>query len=157
MDDFSLGAGDGGDFLHHAGAHRGHLGTEVRNGNGGNGVAPEGRPGHKKLVVEGFLSRDGGDGEITDIQLGAVRRQTGMDAGSHAGSQVTTDGRGAEEHDFRLAFMDNGRDGLGVGLRHIVFQIGMIHHHDLVGAVFGQNIGLIGDFMAQQHGYHFGI
>ena len=60
------------DLLHNAGTNGCHLRTVVGAGDGSDGISAECRTGHQQLIVFLLLSLFCHQGEITDIQLGAV-------------------------------------------------------------------------------------
>lgn len=142
VDDLALAALVGGHFLHDAGADGAHLRAVVLAEDGGHEVAAEGRTGHAELV--GLV--------VADLQLGGVGGEAGAVAGADAGAEVAADGGGADEHDARLLALDDGGDGLGVGLGHVVLQQVVVDNHDLVGTVLYEGLCEGFDVLAEEHG-----
>ena len=111
-------------LLHNAGANGGHSGAETGADDGGHQVTAESRTGHLQVagdvmrllvdhhgaqLLDALLGQRGGFlqealvvGHI-DVQVGAVRAQTGVQAGGAAGSQIAADVGGAEQQHLGLA------------------------------------------------------
>ena len=70
-----------------------------------------------------------------NVQPGTVRGQPRIYPGGNPGRQVAADMGCAVKHDFRPVFLDGVRDYLGIGVRCIVFQQGMVSHIYLIRAV----------------------
>ena len=145
VDDLALAALVGGHLLHDAGADGAHLRTVVLAEDGGHEVAAESGTRHAELV--GLV--------VADLQLGGVGCETGAVAGADARAEVAADGGGADEHDGGLLALDDGGDGLGVGLGHVVLQQVVVDNHDLVGTVLYEGLCEGFDILAEEHGDDF--
>ncbi len=148
--------------LHHAGAHRGHLGPVVRAHDGGHQVPAEGRTGHLQVlgVLKGGVVHVDGGGGLQErlvllhihVQVGAVRRQAGVQPRRHTGAQVPADVGGPDEEHLRLLVLHQVAQHLGVRVGGVVLEQLVVADVHLVRAVAAQGLGvLLVHAAAQQH------
>ena len=111
---------------------------------------------HGAQLLDALLGQRGGllqealvVGHI-DVQMGAVRAQTGVQAGGAAGSQVAADVGGAEQQDLGLEGFYHIHNDLGIAIRGIVLQQGIAADIDLVRTVAAQLLGKAVHIVAQQ-------
>ena len=124
-------------LLHNAGANGRHSGAEAGANDGGHQVTAESGTGHLQVaghivgltvdhhgaqLLDALLGQGGSFlqealvvGHV-DVQVGAVRAQTGVQAGRAAGGQVTADVGGAEQQHLGLQLLNGLYDHLGVGI-----------------------------------------
>ena len=103
-----------------------------------------------------LLSGNGIQREISDVQLRAVRGQTGMDSRGYAGAEVTADGGSAHQHNVGLIFLDHGCQRMRVRLRSVILQLRIVNHDHSVSAVSGQVIHKALHIGSDQNSGHVG-
>ena len=98
-----------------------------------------------------LLALDGVDGEVADVQLGAVSGQAGMYSCAHTGTQVTADGGSADQENVGLECVDHRGQRVGVGLCPIFLQFGIVDQDHAVCAVLAQFHSQILYFITHQN------
>ena len=158
-------------LLHNAGANGRHSGAEAGADDGRHQVTAESGTGHLQVaghivgltvdhhgaqLLDALLGQGGSFAQEAlvvghvDVQVGAVRAQTGVQASRAAGGQVTADVGGAEQQHLGLQLLNGLHDHLGVGIGGEVLQQGGIIDIDLVCAILAQLSGDALDVVAQQ-------
>ena len=85
-----------------------------------------------------LLAGHGVQREVADVELRAVRGKAGVNPCGYAGAKVAADGGSAHQEDFRLILLDDAGQCMGIRLRPVLLQLGIVHHDDPVSAVLGQ-------------------
>ena len=158
-------------LLHNAGANGRHSGAEAGADDGGHQVTAKSGTGHlqvaghvMRLAVDhhgaqlldallgqsGCLAQEALVVGHVDVQVGAVRAQTGVQAGRAAGRQVTTDVGSTKQQHLGLQLLNGLHDDLGVSVGGEVLQQGGVVDVDLVRTVLAQLGGDAVHVVAQQ-------
>ena len=120
-------------LLHHAAAHRGHLGPVLGVHDGGNYVAAERRTDLVEQVGVFFVGLD--VLVITNFELGAVGGKSAYQRAGDPGAEVASDDGRAHQADLGIFFLEEVHQYVGVGSGSIGEESGGIEDEELVHSV----------------------